>query len=59
MIYEGGYLNDKRYGNRKKFDIDGNIALEREYLIWKNGKRKENNIDGNIGFDIEFLNGIR
>ena len=36
LIYEGEYLNDKRNGRGKEFDISGNITFEGEY---KNGNR--------------------
>ena len=39
LIYEGNYLNDKRYGHGKIYDKDGIIVFEGEFI---NGINIEN-----------------
>ena len=50
MIYEGEYLNGKRWnGNEKEYDYFGNIIFEREYL---NGKKKNGKVKEYYEWDI-------
>ena len=37
LKFEGKYLNGKRNGKGKEYDVEGNLIFEGEYL---NGKRK-------------------
>ena len=43
IIFEGEYLNDKRHGKGKEYDMNKNIVFEGEYLNGNrfNGKIKE------------------
>ena len=42
LIFEGEYLNWKKNGKGKEYDINGNLIYESEYLNGeKNGKGKE------------------
>ena len=61
LIYEGEYLNGKRNGKGKEYDIDGISIFEGEYLNGKrNGKGKEYyKEDGILIFSGEYLNGKR
>ena len=63
LIYEGEYINDKRNGRGKEFDISGNITFEGEY---KNGNRWNGKIKelikpmyDEIEFEGEYINGER
>ena len=45
---------------RKKYNDDGNLIFEGEYLNGeRNGKGKEYNYDGGLIFEGEYLNGKR
>ena len=60
LIYEGGYLNGKRHGKGKEYDIRGRLQFEGEYLNGKrNGKGKEYDLRGNLQFEGEYKNGER
>jgi len=39
LIYEGEYINGKRNGKGKEYNLEGKIIFEGEYL---NGKKKWN-----------------
>ena len=61
LIYEGEYINDKRNGRGKEFDINGKITFEGEYKNgnrW-NGKIKEliTPMHDEIEFEGEYING--
>jgi len=59
LIFEGEYLNGKRNGKGKEYDIYGNLIFEGEYLNGKkNGKGKEY-FHGCLILDGEYLNGKR
>ena len=48
LKYEGEYLNGKRNGKGKEFDINGKLIFEGEY---SNGRRKEKNDNNNYDCD--------
>ena len=59
IIYEGEYLNGKRNGTGKEYEID-NLIFEGEYLNGeRNGKGKEYNYENKLTYDGEYLNGKR
>jgi len=60
LIFKGKYLNWKRNGKGKDYDISGNIIFEGEYLNGKkwNGKVKKYE-DGKLIFKKEYINGIK
>ena len=51
LKYEGEYLNGKRNGKGKEFDINGKLIFEGEYL---NGLRKEKDDNKNYDYDDEY-----
>ena len=57
--FEGTYLNGKRNGKGKEYDINGILVFDGEYLNdERNGKGEE--YDGNkLIFEGEYLNGKR
>ena len=58
-MFEGEYLNGKRNGKGKRYDIDGFLIYESEYLNGKmNGHGKEY-YRGNLQFEGEYLNDKR
>ena len=58
IIYEGDYLNGKRNGKGKEFNVDNNLIYEGEYLNGKkNGKGKEYNLFHELIFDGEYFSG--
>ena len=59
MIFEGKYLNGRRNGKGKEYDILGfDLIYEGGYLNGeKNGKGKEYYSDGNLKYEGEYLNG--
>ena len=61
LKFEGGYLNGKRNGKGKEYDINGNLIFSGEYLNGKrNGKGQEYNIMSvGLSFEGEYLNGKR
>ena len=59
LMFEGEYLNGKRNGKGKQYDIDGFLIYESEYLNGKmNGHGKEY-YRGNLQFEGEYLNDKR
>ena len=32
LVYKGGYCNDKRWGNGKSYDLDGNVDFDGEWM---------------------------
>ena len=62
LIYEGEYLNGKRYGigKGKEYNLKDNVTFEGEYLNGKrHGKGKEYDVYGGLIFNGEYLNGKR
>ena len=60
LLYEGEYLNGKRNGIGKEYDLKGNLIFEGEYLKGKrNGKGKEYNKIGLVIFEGQYLNDER
>ena len=58
LIFEGEYLNGKRYGKGKEYNYDGKLIFEGEFLNGeRNGKGKEYFNDGTLKFEGEYLNG--
>ena len=59
LIYEGEYLNGRRYGKGKEYDsFGGELIYEGEYLNGRrNGKEKEYYYNGKLEFEGEYLNG--
>ena len=60
LLFEGEFINGKRNGKGKKYNIYGNLIFEGEYLNGKrNGKGKEYNDKGEIIFEGEYLYNYR
>ena len=60
LMFEGEYLNGKKNGQTKEYDIDGNLLFEGDYLNGKrNGKGKQYDSNGNLMFEGEYLDGKR
>ena len=61
VIFEGEYLNDKRWnGEGKEFGNYNDLIFEGEYINGiKNGKVKEYDFYGGLIFDGEYVNGER
>ena len=60
IIYEGGYLNQKRNGLGKEYNEFGELIFEGEFCKGKrHGKGKEYNRAGNLKFEGEYINGKR
>ena len=58
LIFEGEYLNGKRNGKGKEYDLAGELIFEGEYLNGKrNGHGREYNDYDLYAFDGEFKNG--
>jgi len=59
LLYEGEYLNGKRNGQGKEYNIIGNIIFEGEYLNGKrwNGRGKEFNDKNEITYIGGYING--
>jgi len=59
LIFEGDYLNGKRWNGKGKEYFKNKLLFEGEYLNGeKNGKGKEYDFrDGKLRFDGEFLDG--
>ena len=59
LIFYGEYLNGKRNGKGKEYEV-GRVIFEGEYLNGKrNGKGKEYYSNGKLKFEGEYLNGQR
>ena len=58
-MYDGEFLNEKRYGEGKEYNIYGNIEFKGIFLNGKkwNGTGKEYTMDKILRFDGEYLNG--
>ena len=60
LIFEGQYMNGKRNGKGKEYDIHNKLKFEGEYINGKrNGKGKEFGYFGNLEYEGEYLNGER
>ena len=60
LIYEGEYLNKKKNGKGKEYDIYGRLIYEGDYLKGKkNGNGKEYFENGNLLFEGEYLDNKR
>ena len=59
LQFEGEYLNGKKTGKGREYDINGNIIFEGEFLNGKrNGKGKEY-IDRKLIYEGEYLKGLK
>ena len=57
LIYEGEYINGKRNGKGKEYNLEGKIIFEGEYLNRKrNGKGKEYYYNGSLKFEVNIYN---
>ena len=63
LIFEGGYLNEKRNGKGKEYFRNGKLNFEGEYFYDKKLFGKAYNLDGNLDYNMdkldENLTGIR
>ncbi len=60
LRFEGEYLNGKKNGQTKEYDIYGNLLFEGDYLNEKrNEKGKQYDSNGNLMFVGEYLDGKR
>ena len=62
LVFEGEYLNGKKNGKGKEYDVSGNILFEGDYLNgFRDGKGKEYNDDysGKLIYEGEYSNGFR
>ena len=60
LIYEGEYLNQRKTGKGKEYDIYGRLIYEGNYLKGKkNGNGKEYYENGNILFEGEYIDNKR
>ena len=60
LKFEGEYLNNKRNGKGKEYDLFGNLIFEGEYLNGKrDGKGKEYYNNNRIKLEGEFKDGLR
>ena len=58
-MFEGEYLNGKRNGKGKQYDIDGFLIYESEYLNGKRNGHGKEYYRGNLRFEGEYLNDKR
>ena len=54
-MFEGEYLNGKRNGKGKRYDIDGFLVYESEYLNGKRNGHGKEYYRGNLRFEGEYL----
>ena len=60
LKFEGEYLNGRKNGNGKEYNVKGNLQFKGEYLNGKkNGKGIEYYNDNKIKFEGEYKNGLR
>ena len=53
MIFEGEYLNGKRNGKGKEYNINGKLIFQGEYLNGKRWNGKGYNKEGHLEYELK------
>ena len=58
-MFEGEYLNGKKYGKGKQYLLNGSLYFEGEYLNGKSNGHGKEYYNGNLKFEEEYLDDER
>jgi len=59
LMFEGEYLNGKKYGKGKQYLLNGSLYFEGEYLNGKRNGHGKEYYNGNLRYEGEYLDDER